>query len=37
MEAAYPTFRFRDQTVGVVGLGRIGTATALKARGLGIG
>jgi len=36
MEVAYPIFRMRDQTLGVVGLGRIGTATALKARGLGM-
>lgn len=36
MKVAYPIFRMRDQTVGVVGLGRIGTATALKARGLGM-
>lgn len=35
-EVAYPIFRMRDQTLGIVGLGRIGTATALKARGLGI-
>ena len=35
-EVAYPIFRMRDQTLGIVGLGRIGTATALKARGLGM-
>jgi D-3-phosphoglycerate dehydrogenase len=29
-------FRMRDQTLGVVGLGKIGTVTALKARGLGM-
>lgn len=33
---AYPIFRMREQTLGIVGLGRIGTATALKARGLGM-
>jgi D-3-phosphoglycerate dehydrogenase len=32
----YPMFRMRDQTLGIVGLGKIGTATALKARGLGM-
>jgi len=31
-----PVFRIRDQTVGVIGLGSIGTATALKCRGLGM-
>jgi D-3-phosphoglycerate dehydrogenase len=36
MEVAYPIFRMRDQTLGIVGLGRIGTAMALKARGLGM-
>ena len=36
MEFAYPMFRMRDQTLGIVGLGKIGTATALKARGLGM-
>ena len=36
MEVAYPIFRTRDQTLGVVGLGRIGTAMALKAKGLGM-
>jgi len=35
-EIGYPMFRMRDQTVGIVGLGKIGTATALKARGLGM-
>ena len=35
-EIAYPMFRMHDQTLGIVGLGRIGTATALKARGLGM-
>ena len=32
-EVLDPMFRMRDQTLGIVGLGRIGTATALKARG----
>jgi D-3-phosphoglycerate dehydrogenase / 2-oxoglutarate reductase len=31
-----PVFRLQDQVLGIVGLGRIGTATALKARGLGM-
>ena len=35
-EVAYPMFRMRDQTLGIVGLGKIGTVTALKARGLGM-
>lgn len=35
-EIARPVFRMRDQTLGVVGLGKIGTVTALKARGLGM-
>ena len=35
-EVLYPMFRMRGQTVGIIGLGRIGTATALKARGLGV-
>jgi D-3-phosphoglycerate dehydrogenase / 2-oxoglutarate reductase len=35
-EIAYPMFRMRDQTLGIVGLGKIGTVTALKARGLGM-
>lgn len=33
---AYPVFRMRDQTLGIVGLGKIGTAVALKARGIGM-
>lgn len=33
---AYPIFRMRDQTVGIVGLGKIGMAVALKARGFGM-
>ena len=35
-EIAYPMFRMRDQTLGIVGVGKIGTVTALKARGLGM-
>ena len=35
-EIAYPMFRMQDQTLGVVGFGKIGTLTALKARGLGM-
>ncbi len=35
-ELAYPIFRMRDQTLGVIGFGKIGTATALKAKGLGM-
>ncbi len=35
-EIARPMFRMRDQTLGIVGLGKIGTVTALKARGLGM-
>jgi D-3-phosphoglycerate dehydrogenase len=35
-EVANPMFRMRDQTLGVVGFGKIGTVTALKARGLGM-
>jgi len=35
-EIARPMFRMRDQTLGVVGVGKIGTVTALKARGLGM-
>ena len=31
-----PVFRMSEQTVGVLGFGKIGTATALKARGLGM-
>lgn len=36
IEVAYPIFRMRDQTVGIIGFGKIGTTTALKARGLGM-
>lgn len=35
-EVARPIFRMRDQTVGIIGLGRIGMATAVKAKGLGM-
>ena len=35
-EIGYPMFRMRDQTLGIVGLGKIGTATALKVKGLGL-
>jgi D-3-phosphoglycerate dehydrogenase len=35
-EVAYPMFRMRDQTLGIAGIGKIGTVTALKARGLGM-
>lgn len=31
-----PMFRVNEQTLGVLGFGKIGTATALKARGLGM-
>ena len=31
-----PISRLQDQVLGIVGMGRIGTATALKARGLGM-
>ncbi len=31
-----PVSRMHDQTLGIVGLGKIGTATALKAKGLGM-
>lgn len=33
---AHPTFRLRGQTFGVIGLGRIGTAAALRAKALGL-
>jgi len=36
MDIAYPMFRMRDQTLGIVGLGRLGLTTARKARGLGM-
>ena len=33
---AHPIQRLRDQTLGIIGFGRIGTAVALKAKGLGM-
>ena len=36
LDIVRPKFRMRNQTLGIVGLGRIGTASALKARGLGM-
>ena len=33
---AHPIFRMRGQTLGIIGLGKIGVATAIKARGLGM-
>ncbi|MFC1908671.1 C-terminal binding protein [Chloroflexota bacterium] len=36
LEVAYPVFRTRNQILGIVGLANIGTATALKARGMGM-
>jgi len=36
MEVCYPMFRMRDQTVGIIGVGRIGMTTALKCKGLGM-
>jgi D-3-phosphoglycerate dehydrogenase len=35
-EIGHPMFRMRDQILGIMGLGKIGTATAIKARGLGM-
>jgi len=35
-EVVHPIFRLRDQTLGIVGLGKIGMVSALKARGLGM-
>jgi len=35
-QIARPLFRMRDQTLGIVGLGKIGTVTALKTLGLGM-
>ncbi|MBA7571003.1 Glyoxylate/hydroxypyruvate reductase B [subsurface metagenome] len=35
-EIAYPIFRMRGQTLGIIGLGKIGTTSALKAKGLGM-
>lgn len=36
VDTIHPVFRMRDQTVGIVGMGRIGVATALKIKGLGM-
>jgi D-3-phosphoglycerate dehydrogenase len=36
MSVAHPIFRMRDQTMGVVGFGKIGTVTSLKSKGLGM-
>jgi len=35
-EIGYPMFRMNDQTLGIVGMGKIGTTTALKGKGLGM-
>jgi D-3-phosphoglycerate dehydrogenase len=35
-DIVHPVFRMRDQTVGIVGMGRIGVAAALKIKGLGM-
>jgi D-3-phosphoglycerate dehydrogenase len=35
-QAAEPVFRLRGRTLGVIGLGRIGTAVALRAKALGL-
>ena len=35
-DTAYPIFRMRDQTLGIIGLGKVGTTLALKVRGLGM-
>ena len=36
LEIAWPVKRLRGRTLGILGLGRIGTATALKAKALGL-
>ena len=36
LEVVAPRFRMRNQTVGIIGLGKIGSTTALKAKGLGM-
>jgi D-3-phosphoglycerate dehydrogenase len=36
VEYAYPIHRLQDQTLGIIGFGRIGTAVGLKAKGLGM-
>ena len=33
---AYPIYRLQDQKLGIIGLGKIGTALAIKAKGLGL-
>jgi len=33
---AYPVHRLQDQTLGIIGFGKIGTSVGLKARGLGM-
>jgi len=35
-EIGYPMYRMSEQTLGIVGMGKIGTATALKGKGLGM-
>ncbi len=35
-QAAEPVYRLRDRTLGIVGLGRIGTAVSLRAKALGL-
>ena len=35
-EIGYPMYRMSKQTLGIVGMGKIGTATALKGKGLGM-
>jgi len=35
-QAAEPVFRLRGRTLGIIGLGRIGTAVALRAKALGL-
>jgi D-3-phosphoglycerate dehydrogenase len=35
-EVAYPIFRLRGQTLGIIGFGKIGTAVALKTKSLGL-
>jgi D-3-phosphoglycerate dehydrogenase len=36
LEVIHPVFRMRGQTLGLIGCSKIGTATALKAKGLGL-
>ncbi len=35
-QAAEPVYRLRDRTLGIIGLGRIGTAVSLRAKALGL-